>query len=1025
MPISPYFQPQLTIRQELERTSSSQTPRMAACIIGPAYLLSRYGQEETEAVPHLLAGQTLPWRYVDAAGDVQVLPAGYSVDTAAAKLFAEDLRAPLAAFTDDDLEIVLDSINAPHIIKIVAGFTFTTAFGTDPNELAAAGHTFSADDKVRLLTTGTLPAPLSGNTSYFVVNPGSGILELALTAGGTPISLTSDGTGAHKLVSASEGSAVLAGTGLDAAFRGRDCAVGDEVVVNDGTADRTRKIVGFLGQDVPSTFGTNTAKDNALASNAAYNPITDATADAAVALLTPAGFSQTISQTAVDFNVRGSSLVDRKVAEEFTVTVTEGGTTGSGSGSATFSISSKSGIYAATGVKSTDSGGNYLINDSELAGATVTLVGGTVSVGQVFKFRVYQAYEQLAFPANIVVAGTYTGPRDTTYIIEVTQGSTGDSADDAEVKIYDTEGLEDTQDEVVVVDDTPLSLGAYGLTVEFLLSVATVAQAGLRAGDKYFVHAVAAAQSATVFDKAVLDGPVIDPATFVNLGQPLGAVFSLRYTGEIEATAAADATAWTADADDGIVVDAALALYVAERSAGYEWVSFENNTGELHTSFRATVPTDSSQGMGYVDSDADIAAKIGPIALDNDLAFGVSEALRGAQGRRVYFVNTGGTTAAEFAIACKKLEATDAVWALCPLTTDPAVKATVESHVLAMSAPDKKQFRKVYTAIDSPGKYVIYEKQANGSPYLATITDNGGENLLVTLTPPADGTDFDSISVVAGDLVRIVSSGVEYPIASKVSALEYLLQRGPALPISPAVPIQVWKADTADSQAAFINQAANALTDRRATQIWYEDGTRIISGNAPTIIPARFAAAEVVGLRSALPPQVGLTRTEIQAITAAPAMYNKYGIDDLDGIASNGTLIVTQTAESGAVFIRHQLTTDTDNGLLYYEDNITMIVDYLSFRFKDEFEDLIGKVNVTDGTIADLFSRSVTILDSEKQADIDSIYGPLIVDYQDLSVQRDPALKDRINIRVKISVPIPMNTLDITFETYVSLADAA
>lgn len=1030
MPIDPYYEPQLNIFQELQRTSSSQVPRMAACIIGPSYLLSRYGHEDTEDVEHVLAGQVLPWRYVDANGAVQDLPADYEVDLDSVQLWAKNLRAPLATFDAEDFNVVLEAISSPHIIKLIQPTEFTTDYAGDANEIVAPGHTFTDGKKVRVLTYGgTAPAPLNGNTAYYVVNSGVGVLELSLTSGGSPITLTSDGTGTHALMPLETGSSAFKGEGfIPSILRGRECVIGDEVVVNDGTTSRTRTIVGFLGADVPSSYGSNAEMDNGEAANAAYNPVTDTTADSAVEILTPSGFTQAIVQTLVNFNVRGSSLSvnDRKVSEDYTITVTEGGTPGTGGGTATFSISSKSGIYAATGVKSTDDGGDYLIDDAELAGAEVTISGGTVSVGQVFKFRVFQGYEQLVDGDQIAVSGTYTGPSDTTYIVEVTQGSTGDSATGAEVKIYDSEGLEEVQEEVEVTENTAISLGAYGLSFTFTLGSTTVEQKGLRAGDKYYVHALAASQDDIIFDKAVLNGPVIDPATFVDLGAPLTATISLRYTGEIAATAAADESAWTADAADGISVDAALALHVPARDSGYEWVSFEDGTGVLHTSFRAAIPTSTAVGMGYVDDSDDIAEKIGPIALANDLAFGCSEALRGAQGRRVYFVNTGGATPAHFTAALKKLEATTQVWALCVLTEDPAVKAVAEAHVLAMSAPSKKNFRKLYTGIDSPGKYAIYEKQANDAPYTFTVTDNGaGANTLVTLIPPADGTDFDSLNIVSGDLLRVTSSGVEYAIDSVISATELRLKAGPALPVSPAIPMQIWKADTAASQGSFVKAAAASLSHRRVTQMWYEDGSRVLSGTTPTIIPARFGAAELAGLRTALPPQVGLSRQEMQVITAAPAMYNKYGIDELNDIAASGVLIVTQTAENGAVFIRHQLTTESDDalGALYYEDNITMIVDYLSFRFRDEFESSIGRVNVTNGSIANIFSRAVTILDEEKQADIDSIYGPLIKDYRDLSVTRDAALKDKVKIRVKIAVPLPMNLLDITFETYVDLPE--
>mgnify|MGYP001557956192 CR=1 FL=1 len=55
-------------------------------------------------------------------------------------------------------------------------------------------------------------------------------------------------------------------------------------------------------------------------------------------------------------------------------------------------------------------------------------------------------------------------------------------------------------------------------------------------------------------------------------------------------------------------------------------------------------------------------------------------------------------------------------------------------------------------------------------------------------------------------------------------------------------------------------------------------------------------------------------------------MYLKYRQTDLDNIAAHGTFIITQSSNTGAVFIRHQLTTETSKGSLYYEDNAGAII---------------------------------------------------------------------------------------------------
>ena len=148
-------------------------------------------------------------------------------------------------------------------------------------------------------------------------------------------------------------------------------------------------------------------------------------------------------------------------------------------------------------------------------------------------------------------------------------------------------------------------------------------------------------------------------------------------------------------------------------------------------------------------------------------------------------------------------------------------------------------------------------------------------------------------------------------------------------------------------------------------------------------------------------------------------MYNKYTPDDLDRIASNGVCILTQEHEDGAVFIRHQLTTDVGNGSLYFEDSVGVVVDYISLRFKDVLAGFIGKKNVTDETLTEIRAVCEDILVQESEVPYNADYGPTIVDFLNLTVEVDPTLPDRILIKVTLRVALPVNYLDVTLHTTV------
>jgi len=816
------------------------------------------------------------------------------------------------------------------------------------------------------------------------------------------------------------GANVLAGTGgLDTLFRGRDVAVGDKLTIDGVSGAMKRTVVGLLGVALDSSFGSNTAKDNEETSNALYNAATAGAASSST-IIAPTGTTIVVDDaTAFNATVRGSKIAGA-YGEEFIFTVAIGGAPGV----ATFNIASTTGKWSATGVASADAAGDYSITDAaagnELAGCDFTISSPTDLVaGQVFKIRVFNAFTRL-LPVHIVPSGTYTGAKDTTYVIEIVTGTTGDTLDGAVVNITDTSGVDDPILDFTIVEGEAFNLGTSGLqaTVNDPADWVVAPQGGFLAGDKYIVHAVAAKNSTTSFDRVILDGPGVNTALFSSTTNAVNATFSLDFTGEVAVGDASDGSAWEST-DDGVVVDATLSLLVDERSVGYKWVPFTTAVGTLTASWRAAVPTaGSSDGMKAISSSADVVTHAGVIDVDNPAGYATQVGFEGAQGRRIYFVNVGEDNTTNWTAALKKLESTDIISFLGAYTKLPEVARMVKTHCEAMSQPNKKMFRRCYVGVDSPGRYVEVGAQSGGDAHTATIDDNGGENTIVRFTTDIDLSGYD---INAGDELRVVTDPDApeiYPIAEVVSATEILLSSGPAAPISPAVPVEVWRQDNAESQGDFVIEFARGLGSRRAMAVWQESGT-ISIGSTATEIDNGFNACHIAGLRSALLPQQGLTRTEVSTITAAPAMYNKYTPDDLDRIASNGVCILTQEHEDGPVFIRHQLTTDVSNGSLYFEDSVGVVVDYISLRFKDVLAGFIGKKNVTPDTLTEIRAVCEDILVQESEVPYNADYGPTIVEFLNLTVEVDPTLADQILIKVTLRVALPVNYLDVTLHTTV------
>jgi hypothetical protein len=220
------------------------------------------------------------------------------------------------------------------------------------------------------------------------------------------------------------------------------------------------------------------------------------------------------------------------------------------------------------------------------------------------------------------------------------------------------------------------------------------------------------------------------------------------------------------------------------------------------------------------------------------------------------------------------------------------------------------------------------------------------------------------------------------------------------------------------------------IGSRRCVNVW-SDNPVAFGTNSSVRIPVKFVAAEIAGLRCALLPQQGLTMTELRSIDAAPNMYTRFSPEQLDVIASHGVMIASQEIEGGEIFIRHQLTTQTDAGALAYEDNIGVIVDEFSYRVKDAFRQYLGRRNVNNETIAEISSKLKGIaIDSTQESIANRVIGPMVIRFfneddeeGEVTVRVDGNLADHILTYVKLRVPLPINGIDhyIDVETSVEL----
>ena len=228
--------------------------------------------------------------------------------------------------------------------------------------------------------------------------------------------------------------------------------------------------------------------------------------------------------------------------------------------------------------------------------------------------------------------------------------------------------------------------------------------------------------------------------------------------------------------------------------------------------------------------------------------------------------------------------------------------------------------------------------------------------------------------------------------------------------------------------SAYTDDWKFTLASRRCVNVWCHNPTVDTDGTS-TVLPNKFVAAEIAGLRCALLPQQGLTLTELLSVEAAPGMYATFTPEILDDIAADGTLVVSQEVAGGDIFIRHQLTTLVENGgALAYEDNVGVIVDEFAFAEKDAFRKYIGRRNATPDTISEIDDALKSIASDFTEAElVNADIGPPILAFFDekgkegeVTVRQDGDLADTLLTYVKLRVPLPLNGINHYIDVEVS-----
>lgn len=446
---------------------------------------------------------------------------------------------------------------------------------------------------------------------------------------------------------------------------------------------------------------------------------------------------------------------------------------------------------------------------------------------------------------------------------------------------------------------------------------------------------------------------------------------------------------------------------------GREDVPFTENKGDVYISYRVRVVPPAEEDIFDVSDIYDIQEAFGVIDPDNDLAYGCYCSMKGAAGKTIYALRTRGESKEDFLSAISKTEANDNLYNFVPMSNDVAVMDAVFTYNMSQSTPERKHWRENFFGPQAVSDYEVARKDSEGHAILASIVKVGGKSIVVLdrgvklnfTAIPLNGTP---VSMYPGDEIEILAEqGYGRYVINKVNKTTLELVEGPATSYG-LTSISLWKTDTAKNAAEYVESVADNFSDRRAVVVWADNAM-----NADGVIDNKYLAATVAGMSSSFLPQAPMTRAEVPTVTSAQRMYTRYTQRELDEIAKHGVMIITQDTKGGPCYVRHQLTTEMDRGILHQELSITRNLDNISYAVVDALEVYIGRSNVTDSAIDALYARMLTLLNQFSTNSTDPKIGPSLGKWESLQVYQDPTFLTRVIIKVKLYLPVPMNNIDV------------
>ncbi len=762
-----------------------------------------------------------------------------------------------------------------------------------------------------------------------------------------------------------------------------DVELGDIVKLTNVSADvHETTVIGFVAEVEASTIAANgTPYSN-------NKPTSNVSSSSSSVVATGGNASLLIKATPAYGSYQGK--ISGYLTETYTVEVIAAGTLGTDVVSVKVTSASGTDNVASVDLTldaSTDSDA-FAVGTR---GLTAVYTGSLAyPLGHKTTFTVVQTY--VATSNVTVTGGTYTGPKDTAYIVTVLKGGVV-GTHEIKLSLSTTNGVDIGGPYTFATTYTPgtqVAVGNYGVTI-------ALAAGSVVTGDKY--HFAATAEADAGIQTLVLADSVPSDMLAEDLKVEL---FKLDDV-QIPAAKSVSVANWTQEALDitlnaDIAVDLGYgALPVLGGSAYVEWRGLR----QVDNNVVKSIDDVALLGQHF-------AGYVGP---DSVLAYGVSKALANSNGTDVRFASISGTEVADWTAALESIKETDDVYGLAPQTNDRAVKDLVASHVQSESGPEQGRWRVAWFGNDQSAKAAVV---GEADEVTATIIDNPGQSgTQYTLVVAVDG-EFITKGVRSGDKLRtgyvLSASGEivydEYTIDTVVNNNRLVLASGPSVSVVFAEKIEIWRTlNAADKTAQLI--LANSFASKRVRSV-FPAKVETAEGTVDSFV----LAAALAGLRSGVAPHQGLTNVAVAGFTGVNDSVNVFTRTQLDSLANAGFWIVTQDVNTGTIYTRKQLTSDVSS-VETAEDSVVSTDDAIAYAYAAALAKYIGRTNVTDSNLALIEADIDAVTAYLKNTGTTANLGSMVIDAKIRELRRHAIYPDRVVVVVDVVRPAPLNNLEL------------